>query len=347
MSILEKFGNPFQARVVPTLVERVAEAQIANITSIVKYRLEASRSTNTTVFYRHMDVPSNGAYSFIANLAFSTKTPSRPTKLKEILEVVLSRFGERAQVEPIDHCDHPDGGHMYAFSWGLRLEEDLMQSFERYELPTFSHSPTECLVTYRISLQEPIVNRRLQALREAAEACGAVVSLIPISDRELEVIVIGESHYPLTIQPERERMEWLDKQLADWQIIDKSPVGEILDTVPVPPIVENTVVSLPQVFEQATHSFILEKVMHSAIEQCLDFEDAASISKEKCCTLFGAPITCPDIHTESLRWKHTLKFGDALLVIEGVDSRVDEAYVLPGKEPAAQIFNLIIEMIRK
>ena len=341
MDILQKFGNPLQARVVSTIVERIAESQITNINNVIYHRFNLKSEMDTKTFFRGTDEDGKEIMSVIVSSLYESKQRALEPFITEITTVILERFGKNAEIDEVVYSESPSRS-FYALSWGVQLLPEMVQRFESQELPTFQNYPDAGLMTYRIRLREPIVNERLYRVREAAEACGAVISLVPINDRELEVITVCDSPYPNRIQPEQERKDWLIKQLSEWGTIDSLCD---FDRVRSGSIEKKNIcqaeMALPAI-EQADDFFICSTVV-SMFEKStvLSIKECDNILLRKCIALFGAPRLLNE------GWSYKLKVKDALLIIEGVQEKINNIFMVPKKLPVARAFDKIIEVLSK
>lgn len=346
MSILEKFGNPFQAKTVPEMVERIAKGQEAIVRTILKEVYRVGRCDSRFSYFRKPDEVDKAGlptYCFIVESTITTDMLDAGMFQK----VLKDRYGERLQFGPMDK-----GVGVSYISWGMWLDGPLMEQFEAHELPVFEKHDFDTYLSFHIRTKEPVMLFDLDTFREKAEACGAAlaVSSHPTLKNAIVALVPANNLPENAAEADRERVEWILGYLEPWGATDcgvhrleKDTLDKVLENIEkASPVKEPAFV-----LEKADPTFLTIKVSHATFGRVYK-EFSVKPTFETCRALLGEPHGggFPTEGSDDLYWQYAFKIRDALAVVEVVGDNVAKVFMIPGKERVARDFELFLNVLR-
>lgn len=345
-------GDTFQARTVPTLVERVAENQAAMVETFVGYLLPAETYQHTIQYFRHTTTAVRLAeYSFITKHTFISESEIPTDQLKKPLAYLLDRYGKRGYAENVQHVK-TENRHTYHLTWCLRLDSALMELFEAQELPTFADTQFGGLIQCTFFLAEPIYPYDFQLLCARVEACSAALSIETIQKEHASGVTAtlpATSPYPNVLEPVREQYEYVRDQLFAWQVVaeEQTPVSvtdaRLAKLIERMQPVQPKAVDLPKI-EPADSMFVAYKI--SAAVRSNVLHATPGMSREACEMYLGKPTGSIQFDSGISGWTYALKIGEALAVIEGVEDQATNVLLVSNTKPPIMEFEKLLSLLR-
>lgn len=340
MTLLEMLSKNIQARVVPETVQRIIDGQVGIVRTLLEFALDGTILSGTITVYRKPEAAPGRmpSYGFITNNIFQSPKMIPSERLDLFHRLLEQRYGARAagEVLPYPHLLHT----AYSLSWGLWLDEDLLEKFSSQELPTFTRNDFTTFVKVPVNLMEPLFAYDLDLLKEKAEACGAALCIEAISEKALWITLPS-----LDASLDEERWDYLMRLLQGWQ-----PEAQVDGPADVQFLTADEVRALSEVKRPAAKGFALQKVEASVrlsrLCGCTKAYTAPGrgITKSLCESLFGPPTTYLDPQGPS--WEYHFQIHDALAVIEGAGDNAIRVYMLPGESPAARAFEKFLTLLK-
>ena len=236
--LLEKLGNPKQAQVVPTQIERIARAQFGLVHSILKRRLMWERDSLALTYLKSPNRLGSNGLPIYCVFAEGVGVPVLPSTLSDdemvatFVKPILNRFKGRAQIGITTTEDHA-----FIYQWGMWLEEDMITRYEEQQLPIFENEVFDFFAEFGMETRLPMFASNYELLSNRLEACGAITMLTPLSETSSLIIMPAlrvRNNEPV---PEPERFEYVLRQFAPWSVgitgfVQEVP-NQILESVAV------------------------------------------------------------------------------------------------------------------
>jgi hypothetical protein len=332
MKTLEYFGNPPQAASVPAFVERSVGAQVSLAHCIMEYRCQLDANCMSIAYHRCEDKPDKNGLPTYCAIVRSMFSPTGHIEARTLdatlVSILMDRFDKRVHIGEPQRYDETSGQTYHFVEWGLWLDPELTEMFLREDVPTFANNEFSQFCMIPIVVEQQIYPFDFQAFRQKMGFYGVVGGMELGGPHALSAIMpmVGE-------HVEAERLSFLREHVnATWGWVKAYSPDESFKWVPDPPIkLEQKQLPKAALLREATTfevSMTLGKVAHGRSYR-IDVEEP-ELTRSRCEHLFCGPTGSCITESRERGWIYSLCYGDALVVIEGIEHNAKRLVLIPG-----------------